>query len=152
VSSDGRFVIFTTRAADLVAGDTNINPDVFLVDRATGGMTRVSTDAGNAQVDFGGILGDVTPDGHYAVFSSPSSAYVSGDANGKSDIFVKDLMSGTVTRASTDSSGVESNGDSYASGISADGRYVVFSSAASNLVDADTNGLSDIFVKDLLTG
>ena len=152
VSPDGRFVIFTTYASDLVSGDTNNNRDVFLVDRTTGSTTRVSTDAANAQVDLGAISGDVTPDGHYVVFSSPSTGFVSGDTNGKWDIFLKDLTTGTVTRVSTDSSGAESNDDTFVSHVSADGRYVVFSSTATNLVAGDTNGLSDIFVKDIVTG
>ena len=68
------------------------------------------------------------------------------------DVFVKDLTTGTTTRVSTDAAGAQADGGSYSPSISSDGRYVAFYSYASNLVAGDTNGFSDIFVKDLTTG
>src|SRR5882762_9285321 len=77
---------------------------------------------------------------------------VTGDTNGKCDVFVKNLTTGVTTRVSTDSNGTEGNNQSYYSSISADGTKVAFESYASNLVDGDTNGTWDVFVKDLTTG
>ena len=71
-----------------------------------------------------------------------------GDTNGARDVFVRDLQTGETTRVSVSSSGAEANGDSFAPALSSDGRYVAFSSAASNLVDGDTNDANDIFIRD----
>jgi hypothetical protein len=77
---------------------------------------------------------------------------VAGDSNGAEDIFVKDLQSGAIQRVSTDAAGVQGNSSSLNAQFSADGRYVVFESYASNLVAGDSNGDWDIFVKDLQSG
>ena len=126
--------------------------DIFVKDLVSGVTTRVSTDSaavqGNSDSDDPSISGD----GRYVAFQSYASNLVSGDTNGTSDIFVKDLVSGVTTRVSTDSSAVQGNSDSYAPSISGDGRYVAFQSYASNLVSGDTNGAYDIFVKDLVSG
>lgn len=95
----------------------------------------------------------MTPDGRYTAFlSSASDLLLGGDTNGKADVFVYDRLLGAMTRASVTSSGDEANGDSDAPAISSDGRYVSFPSLASNLVAGDTNGLRDVFVKDLVNG
>ena len=77
-----------------------------------------------------------------AMSCSMSSAdnLVAGDTNGKYDIFLKDTQTGAITLLSTDANGGLGNGDSFAPSLSADGRYVVFHSRASNLVSGDTNG------------
>jgi Tol biopolymer transport system component len=77
---------------------------------------------------------------------------VEGDTNGEFDIFVHDRISGETTRVSVASDGRQGNADYGAPAISADGRYVTFSSNASNLVEGDTNGWSDVFVHDRMTG
>ena len=96
----------------------------------------------------------VTPDGRYVAFPSFSSNLVLGDTNGEEDVFVRDRQSGTTDRVSINSFGQEGNsvsGETFGVGISADGRYVAFQSYASNLVPGDTNGYSDIFVRDRQT-
>jgi hypothetical protein len=75
---------------------------------------------------------------------------VPADTNGKSDIFVRDRRNGTTERVSVDSIGAETNGDSYLPRLSASGRYVVFQSYATNLILGDTNGTSDVFIRDRL--
>src|SRR2546425_47262 len=85
-------------------------------------------------------------------FWGHASNLVPGDTNGLADVFVHDRQTGTTTRVSVDSSGAQGNAGSYDPSMSADGRYVVFTSDASNLVPGDTNGVSDVFVHDLLTG
>ncbi len=76
---------------------------------------------------------------------------MTGDTNGRSDVFVKDLQTGTLTLVSAATSG-QSNGFSFNPSISADGRYVAFYSDANNLVSGDTNGVYDVFVRDLQLG
>ena len=94
----------------------------------------------------------LSADGRYVVFESDASNLVSGDTNGRRDIFVRDMQTGTITRANADSGWNPTGWLSSCFAISADGRYVGFDSNESNLVSGDTNGYGDVFVKDLQTG
>ncbi len=153
MSADGRYVVFSSGATNLVAGDTNGATDMFVKDTLTGITTRVSVDSSGAQANAASTGGDISADGRYVVFESTASNLVAGDTNGVGDIFVKDLLTGEVRRVNTSSSGAEATGFlSNASSISADGKFVTFTSRASNLVAGDTNALQDIFIKDLTTG
>jgi Tol biopolymer transport system component len=100
--------------------------------------------------DYGGQ--HVSGDNRYVVFASPSSQIVAGDTNGFQDDFVRDRVTGTTTLVSRTSSGAPANGHSNSPVISANGRYVAFTSQASNLVPTDTNGALDVFVRDLQAG
>ncbi len=91
-------------------------------------------------------------DGLRAAFQSEASNLVSGDTNNAADIFVRDTLLGTTTRVSVSSSGEQSNGYSAAPVLSADGRWVVFLSGATNLVAGDTNGMIDVFLRDTVGG
>lgn len=159
ISADGRYVAFTAIGSDLVPGDTNSEPDVFVKDRLTGTTTRVSTDSqGNQGVRTLVSLGlavtkpAISADGRYIAFGSSFNNLVPNDTNGVSDIFVKDRLTGTTTRVSVGSGGIQANGSSYDPAISADGRYVTFTSEASNLVENDLLGAPDVFVHDRLSG
>jgi len=87
--------------------------------------------------------------GRFVAFASSSDSLVLGDANGQSDVFVKDLSTGAVTLASASAGGGSGNGSSRTPSLSADGRLVAFQSDASSLVPGDTNGTWDVFVRDL---
>ncbi len=152
LSSDGRYLVFQSDASNLVTGDTNAVSDVFLKDLQTGTTTRVSTRSNGTEGNGSSTVGSVSSDGRYVAFTSEASNLVSPDTNSVADIFVKDTVTGTTTRASTSSAGTQANGASVASYITPDGRYVFFSSSASNLVAGDTNGVQDVFRKDLQTG
>ncbi|QEI41649.1 Poly(beta-D-mannuronate) C5 epimerase 7 [Dolichospermum sp. UHCC 0315A] len=151
ISADGRYVVFWSEASNLVSGDTNGGSDVFVKDTTTNSITRVSTAVDGTQGNDSSYSSAISADGRYVVFQSSASNLVSGDTNGSSDIFVKDTTTNSITRVSTAVDGTQGNDSSYSSAISADGRYVVFQSSASNLVSGDTNGSSDIFVKDITT-
>lgn len=118
----------------------------------TGEIVRVSTDSTGGEANGYSTEGAVSADGSHVCFSSASSSLVTGDANGFSDVFLKDTQTGAVKLVSTDSSESQGNGASDRCDISGDGRYVAFASLASNLVPNDTNGKEDVFVKDMLTG
>jgi Tol biopolymer transport system component len=153
MSADGRFVAFTSGASNLVAGDTNGCPDVFVHDRVTGVTTRESVSGSGAEGGLGfSDLPSISADGRYVAFDSDAASLVSGDINGCNDIFVRDRQTGATTRVSVHSNGTPGNGDSYWASMSADGRYVSFTSFASNLVSGDTNGIADVFVHDCQTG
>lgn len=152
ISGDGRYVTYFSTATNLVAGDTNGKADVFVYDRTTATTTRVSVGAGGAQGNGDSVSGGISLDGRYVTFSSTATNLVSGDTNGKSDVFVYDRTAATTTRVSVGPSAAQGNGDSYLPTISGDGRYVTYTSAATNLVSGDTNADYDIFVYDRNTG
>jgi Tol biopolymer transport system component len=152
ISADGRYVAFESDASNLVAGDTNVKRDIFVRDRNTGTTYRVSRDSAGAEGDGGSSYSSISADGRYVAFNSVAANLVSGDTNGVQDIFVRDRQTGTTSLISRDSAGIEGNGGSLYPKISADGRYVVFMSDATNLVAGDTNVKSDIFVRDRQTG
>ena len=151
ISSDGRYVAFCSPSSNLVSGDTNSNYDVFVRDRTSGTTERVSVASdgteGNGQSDLG--LATISGDGRVIAFRSGASSLVPGDANGYLDVFVRDRLTDLTERVSV-TSGAPGDGDHCS--ISADGRFVAFRSAASDLVAGDTNGKADIFRLDLQTG
>ncbi|MEK6275688.1 MAG: hypothetical protein AABM30_10160 [Actinomycetota bacterium] len=158
ISTDGRFVAFTSGASNLVTGDTNDAVDVFVHDRRTGSTTRASLDSHGSQSTRGSESSGpaISAHGRYVAFTSNASNLVPHDTNKLADVFVRDLRTGRTTRASVSSRGRQATGDrtrngSNAPSISANGRYVAFHSATSNLVRGDTNGVFDIFVRDLKT-
>jgi len=151
-SSDGRFIAFHSDASNLVPGDTNGIADVFVRDRLNGTTERVSVDSNGVQANLGGVAPVISGDGRFVAYMSDASNLVAGDTNGTTDIFVRDRLTGTTTRASLDSAGNQSNERSYYPSISADGRFVCFYSDASNLVAGDTNNTWDAFVHDCQTG
>lgn len=152
ISAGGRYVAFVSDASNLVAGDTNALPDVFVRDTRAGTTLRVSVGADGTQADRDSAAPAISADGRYVAFISGASNLVAGDTNGTSDAFVRDTVSGTTERVSLGPGRAESDGYADAPDISADGRYVTFASPATNLVPADTNGLVDVFVRDLVAG
>ena len=152
LSGDGRYSVFVSADPNIVAGDTNSMQDVFVHDRQTGATTRISVSSDGDEGDEGSFDPSISADGRYVAFRSSASNLVEGDGNGYSDVFVHDRQTGDTTRISVSSDGDEGDEGSFNPFISADGRYVAFESRASNLVDGDTNGYSDIFVHDRQTG
>ena len=152
VSFDGQFVAFQSDATNLIAGDTNGWTDVFVRDRAAGTTERVSVAGDGSEADLTNEEPDISGDGRFVVFTSFASNLVAGDTNGVSDVYVHDRQLGTIERVSVSSAGAEGDGRSYRPNISGDGRYVVFQSAATNLVAGDTNGREDAYLHDRQTG
>jgi Tol biopolymer transport system component len=153
ISSDGRFVAFASSATNLVAGDTNGVADVFVHDRETGSTTRESLSSSGTQADAISGSPSISSDGRFLAFASSASNLVASATASAAGIYVRDRDTGTTTRVSVDSSGLEGNGDSSDPSISSDGRFVAFESAARNLVVPDTNqDTADIYVHDRTTG
>jgi Tol biopolymer transport system component len=151
-SPDGTKVAFTSNYTNLVPGDANGEADVFVKTLATGEVSLVSTSATGVQGNAISIFSSFSPDGSKIAFESAASNLVPGDTNGVRDIFVKDLVTGAISRVSVDSLGGQANGDSTLPVFSPDGTKVAFWSTASNLVFNDTDRAPDLFVKDLRTG
>jgi hypothetical protein len=151
-SGDGQYIAFASYASNLVVGDTNGIWDVFVRDRSTGVTERVSVDSSGVEGTYYSWQPSISSDGRFVAFSSGASNLVAGDTNNAFDVFVHDRSTGGTDRISLDSSGNEANGSSQWPSISSDGRFVAFSSDASNLVAGDSNGKRDVFVRDLQTG
>jgi Tol biopolymer transport system component len=148
ITSDGRYVALYSDASNLVAGDTNGQDDVFLRDLVSDTTTRVSTTPNGGEANGFSGSPSISADGHFVAFDSAASNLATTDTNARDDVFVRDMVHGTVTCASADSAGVQGNGYSFSPSISADGRYSAFESDASDLVTGDTNGVEDVFVND----
>ena len=152
ISANGRYVTFWTDANNLVNGDTNNSSDVFVHDQQTGETTRVSVATDGTQGNSYSRVSSISADGRYVAFSSEANNLVIGDTNNRGDVFVHDRQTGQTTRVSLASDGTQGNIESWFPSISADGRYVAFTSWASNLVSGDTNGYGDVFVHDRQSG
>jgi Tol biopolymer transport system component len=162
ISADGRYVAFVSDASNLVTGDTNNATDIFVYDRVTKSINRISVSSNGVQGNIYSSIPSISADGRYVAFMSDASNLVVGDTNNVADIFVHDRVTGVTNRVSVASDGTQAEYDetfSFAYGvysgfpsISADGRYVTFMSEASNLAETDTNIGSDIFVHDRVTG
>lgn len=152
ISEDGRHVVFASYSADIVSGDANARQDVFLHDRLAGLTTIISRDSLGAQANGHSYSPSISRDGRTVAFMSNATNLSPGDVNRNYDVFVVDVQSGGVTRASVDSSGIGADAVSSQPFLSGDGLFVAFESVATNLVPGDTNGVSDIFVHELTTG
>lgn len=149
LSADGRFVAFTSLAPNLVSDDPG--GGVFVHDRATGTTTRVSVSLSgpNPLASHPAI----SADGRFVAFDSGSGDLVTGDTNNLSDVFVRDLVAKTTERVSVASDGAEGPTTSEDPSISADGRFVAFTSANPNFDHEDRNSIvNDVFVHDRSTG
>lgn len=151
ISADGRYVAFATPASTLVTNDTNGVSDIFLYDAADGAVTRVTSTPTGEQTDGHSVFPNISADGRLLAFASDASNLVPGDVGGVRDVFVRDLSTSNVVRISEDASAVGADGECRFVRISGDGRYVVYSSLATNLVIGDENGVEDVFRYDRTT-
>lgn len=149
ISGNGRYVVFSSRATNLIAGDSNGKQDIFLHDRDTGITTRVSNRTGGEQANGDSFAPAISSDGRIIVFYSLASNLVADDTNGKTDIFAHNRENGQTELVSVVLNG-SANGDSRDPDVSGDGRYVAFTSSASNLVGGDNNLKDDIYRWDLV--
>ena len=152
LSADGQLVAFSSTASNLVSGDTNGVSDIFVCNQETGTIERVSVSSTGTEGNDVSNYPAISADGRYVSFSSKASNLITADTNGSFDVFVHDRRTGQTSRVSVTSLSSEGNGNSFSSAISADGRWVAFSSRAKNLVPNDKNGSFDVFVHDRLLG
>ena len=151
LSFDANLVVFETEADNLIADDTNNVRDVLLKNRTDGSLQRVSVSSSGEQGNGPSGNAVLSADGHFVAFNSEADNLVTGDTNGATDVFLRDLQTGETVLVSLGVGGGPSNGPSYRPSISADGSFICFQSAASNLVASDTNGFSDIFLYERAT-
>jgi hypothetical protein len=154
VSADGRFVLFSSTANDLVTNDNSqLGTDVFFRDRASNVTVLVSANySGTGGGNAGSVFSQISTNGRYVLFESDAGDLVPGDTNGVTDIFVRDLQAGTNLLVTVATNGSCANGWSSEAVMTPDARYVAFVSTASNLVPGDVNNIPDVFVRDLVAG
>ena len=152
ISADGRWIAFQSYASSLLSGDTNDEADVFVWDRDTGAIERVSVAFDGTQANALSYDPSISADGRWVTYTSQASNLVAGDTNGAADVFVWDRETGVTERVSVASDGTQADSGSYDSSVSVDGRWIAYYSYASNLVAGDTNGAADVFVWDRETG
>jgi len=148
ISGNGQYITFWSYASNLVGGDNNNVSDVFRYDRIGQTMFRVSLDSNEVQGNFHSSFPSISQDGHAIAFESGASNLVSGDSGIYRDVFWRDMNAGQTKRVSVNSNGNEANGDSFGAAISADGRYVAFTSLANDVTSNDNNPYRDIFLRD----
>ena len=154
LSADGRFVAFQSFAANLVPGDINGQYDAFVHDRKTRETIRVSvsTDGSEARGYQSIQCLAISGDGRVVAFQSSATDLVADDTNTLDDIFVHQIDTRETTRVSVSSDGTEGNGPVLGVALNDDGRFVAFTSQATNLVSGDMNGTMDVFVHDRRAG
>jgi YD repeat-containing protein len=165
ISRDGRFVAFHSCGA-LVPGDTIVFNDIYLRDNCEGvpagcapSTILISAAIGGTAANNDSFIASISADGRFVAFESFATNLVPNGPSGAGDVFLRDTCIGapggctpSTTLVSVASDGSKGNGFSVAPSISADGRFVSFQSAATNLVSNDTNGKIDIFVRDTCIG
>ena len=152
MSPDGRYVVFTSDASDLVAGDTNGYSDVFVRDMAAGTTVLASVSTGGSEGNGASSHPVMTPDGRYVAFLTTATNLAVGGKNNP-DIFLRDLVAQTTVAMS--SAAVASSplfpGATFSSlSITTNGRYVAFASTATNLVSGATQAGGDVYVRDFV--
>ncbi len=152
ISADGRFVVFESRADNLVPDDTNHDSDIFVYDLESRDIQRVSVTSDGVEGDSSSLEPAISDDGQRVVFWTNAANLSEEDTNYFRDVFVHDLTTGETRMISGASDGTLANDDTFNTRISADGNVIAFWSRASNMVDGDSNELEDIFVHDLTTG
>lgn len=147
-SHDGRYVVFASDASSLVLDDTNGTDDVFLRDRQLQTTERISLGS-FGQLQAPSALPSISADGRYVSFSTGERYLIPQDTNQTTDVFIRDRLAGVTRPVSLTADGAVGNRESYPGQISGDGRVVAFGSQATNFVPNDTNGIQDLFVREL---
>ena len=148
----GNRIAFDSDATNLTPVYPAALPNVYLRDRISSTTTLVSVGLAGLPANGVSLIPSIDLRGTRVAFDSDATNLVEGDTNGRLDIFVRDLSAGTTARVSVNTAGEQANGHSSYPALSPDGRFVVFHSEATNLVPDDTNGVTDVFVHDLVTG
>ena len=151
VSPDGRFVVFTSDASDVVSGPTTAGTHAYVLDRTTNVVKVIGS---NDVLDLGGYdstAPDISDDGTRQLFHSVDDP--TGHAPGiKNQVYVVDVTGSSVALVSGPNATTPADADVHGGSISGNGRFVVFATAATNVTAPDSNNASDVFVRDLQTG
>jgi hypothetical protein len=153
ISADGRFVVFSAFADNLVPSDGNADTDVFIRDREKHTTRRISVNSAEEEAQHGDSVDPaISADGRFVVFASLADNLVPNDSNGSVDVFIRDRKKGVTKRVSVNSAEEQSNGGGSEASVSANGRYVLFGSTSDNLAPGSVDGHEDAYVRDRWKG
>lgn len=152
ISDNGRYILLKSEILSTINGINLPIDAVSLLDTQTGTSTVVSVADNEATADNRSYPGAMSNDARFVAFESEATNLVTGDSNGEIDVFLRDTQAGTTIRVSVANNEAQANSSSDIESISDNGRYVLFSSHASNLVTGDTNNAMDLFVRDIVSG
>jgi Tol biopolymer transport system component len=152
LDAPGKRVAFTSLATNLVADDLNAQPDIFLRDLRKQTTIRVSVASDGTESNGRNMLPAISGNGQVVTFTSLADNLVAGDTNGVSDVFVHDLRTGETRLVSASPDGAPTDGESFGSALSGNGRFVAFLSVATNLGPAAAPQSVQAYVRDMLTG
>ena len=147
VSGNGDWVLFDSKASNIVRGDTNHVSDVFVRNLTNGHTKRISKTNGGLQANGPSYGSDISYDGHLRLFSSTATNLVGGDTNAKADLFMRDSRLSTTTRCDLATDGTQADRGVYGGSLTPGGSWVAFGSNATNLVPGDDNGREDVFLR-----
>jgi len=147
ISGDGKLVTFSSNATNLIGTDANAERDIFVHNRSRGSTRRISVSSADEEADGSSGSPSISADGRYVAFESAAENLIANDSNNFVDVFVRDRKRQTTVRVSLTNGGDEGNSESSYPFISANGRFVAFQSAATNLIGNDTNATTDIYVR-----
>jgi Tol biopolymer transport system component len=161
LSGDGRHIVFQSTASNAVSGDGNGQIDILAKDMTTGRVSLISMRANGEQTQFPSVSPTISVDGRFVVFGTQDPLIVPGDTNRRQDMFLRDRDDDNdgifdepspikIRRVSVGSDGIQPTLASYGGRICDDGRCVLFTTTAGNLVPGDTNGFPDVFHNSLL--
>jgi Tol biopolymer transport system component len=151
ISHTGRFIAFVSRSNELSPNDSDDTEDIYVRDLANRTTELVSVNSDGVAADGSSDHPAISADGRFVAFDSFAANLVANDGNGLPDVFVHDRETGTTERVSVSSTGTEGDGYSYEPAISANGRFVVFTTESTNLVPNDTLGFRDVLIHDRTT-
>jgi len=166
VTADRRFLVFAMASTDGITEAPGTTQNVFVRDTCEGAPSGCTLSTSLETVGTDGHSGDgdsvspsISADGRYVAFVSSATNLVDGDTNGVSDAFVRDTCAGapsgctpSIQRVSVASDGTQANDASQSASISATGRYITFSSLATNLDPVSSTSSSNIFLRDTCAG
>lgn len=152
ISGDGQTVAFASDASDLLPGDTNLAADVFVWESGKPGVARASVSSSGVQGDRASEGPALSADGRVVAFQSAAESIAPGAEPRLLGVYVRDLVQCTTTCVSTAPDGRAGNGGASQPALSPDGRFVAFTSSASNLVERDANHYADVFLRDRVAG
>jgi Tol biopolymer transport system component len=152
ISGDGRYVVFSSAASNLVPRDNNNANDIFVRDRVANTTARITFGLGGTETNGGSYAPAISADGNVIAYESDATNLVAGDVNGARDVFVYERGAGTLALVSVSTTGDQGDAPSGQATLDADGNIVAFSSFADNLIPLDENFTSDVFVRDRQAG
>lgn len=152
ISDDGHNIVFSSKASNLADKDINGVEDIFLHNVVTGKTSLISKSSDLFAANGESRFPSISSDGRYIAFVSSATNLVNGDTNSVEDVFLYDTQTDITELVSISSNEIQGNKSSFEPSMSADGRYVAFSSGATNLVNGDTNNHTDVFLRDRQSG